>query len=97
MNGQNHNNDRFVENLLEEHSKTTTTVYCLPDPGVEQQVAAALEPDARLQERLEAVALPVEAVDDVGAWQVELRVSTRGENTVREDNIPGFTSGALSM
>jgi hypothetical protein len=39
----------------------------LPDPGLKQEIAVALKPDARLEEALERVALPVEAVDDLGA------------------------------
>ena len=40
----------------------------LPDARLQQEVATALEADASLEEGLERVALPVEAVDDVGAW-----------------------------
>ena len=39
----------------------------LPDARLHEQVAAALEADTGLQERLERVALPVQAIDDVGA------------------------------
>ena len=38
----------------------------LPDTSLKQQVTAALETDASLQECLQRVALPVQAVDDVG-------------------------------
>ena len=38
----------------------------LPDTSLKQQVAAALETDASLQECLQRIALPVQAVDDVG-------------------------------
>ena len=46
----------------------------LPDARLHEQVAAALETDARLQERLERVALAVEAVHDVGAGLDEGRL-----------------------
>ena len=46
----------------------------LPDAGLEQKVAAPLNADAGLEERLERVALAVEAVDDVGAGLDERRL-----------------------
>ena len=56
----------------------------LPNASLEQEVAAALEADARLEERLESVALPVEAVDDVGTGLDE-----RGLEHVREQGQHG--------
>ena len=38
-----------------------------PEARIEDEVWRALDAEACLQERLEAVALPAEAVDDVGA------------------------------
>ncbi len=46
----------------------------LPDARLEQQVAAALQPNARLEERLERVALPVQRVHDVRAGLHERRL-----------------------
>ena len=51
-----------------------------PDARLHEQVAAALETDAGLQERLERVALPVQAVHDVRAWRA---VSTGHRTDVR--------------
>ena len=56
-----------------------TCAHRLPDARLQKQVAAALEPDARLEERLERVALAAEAVDDFGAWQSDVSIdSVRG-------------------
>ena len=46
----------------------------LPNASLEQEVAAALEADAGLEECFERVALAVEAVDDVGAGLDERRL-----------------------
>lgn len=55
-----------------------------PDAALEEEVAAALEPDARLHERFEGVALAAEAVHDVGAGLHE-----RGLEHVREQREHG--------
>jgi hypothetical protein len=39
----------------------------LPDPGFQQQIRIAFQADASLKERFESVALPVEAVHNIGA------------------------------
>lgn len=39
----------------------------LPNPGLEEQVGVALEANARLEEALKRVALPVETVDDLSS------------------------------
>lgn len=37
----------------------------LPDPSLKQKITVALQPNAGLQERLEGIALPVQAVDNI--------------------------------
>lgn len=49
----------------------TTTVHHLPDPGIKEEIAVALDTDAGLEEGLERVALPVEAIDDFSAYRKE--------------------------
>ena len=57
-----------------------------PETRFEQQIARAFEPDARLEERLEGVALAVERVDDVRAGLDERgleHVRKKGEDWVK--------------
>ena len=62
-----------------------TCAHRLPDARLQEQVAAALEPDARLEERLERVALAAEAVDDLGAWkEYEQRFTRKGWESAQE-------------
>lgn len=81
-------NHKVVENLIDSACR-------LPDPGLQQQIAASLEADAGLQETLERIALPVQAVDDVGAYMMTVNNMFLGEKEY--DDIPGLTRGAFSM
>lgn len=40
----------------------------LPNPSLKQQVSIGFQTNASLEEALKSIALPVEAVDDVGPW-----------------------------
>jgi len=41
----------------------------LPNPGLEEQVGVTLQADASFEEALKGIALPVETVDDLSAWE----------------------------
>ena len=56
----------------------------LPDARLQQEVAAAFETNAGLEESLECVALAVEAVDDIGA-----RLDERSLKHVRQEREHG--------
>ena len=62
----------------------------LPDARLQKQVAAALEPDARLEERLERVALAAEAVDDLGACATVSKEPIEAKRGVKRRNDSGM-------
>ncbi len=49
----------------------------LPDTRLKEQVAAAFEANARLQESFERIALPVQAVDNVGTYRGRKHTSVK--------------------
>lgn len=57
--------------------QSRSKVIRLPKPRLEQEVAVVLQPDAGLQEGLERIALPVQAVDDLGACGGMVRTDQR--------------------
>jgi len=62
----------------------------LPDPSVKQKVTVGFQADASLQERLESVALPVQAVDDLGSRFNEgslQHVRQKRENGVKRSKV----------
>ena len=81
--------------LLSQSRPQRCTTSRLPDARLEEQVGAALEADAGLEERLERVALAVEAVHDVRACAQRSKYWSRISTARRY--APGLTSGALSM
>lgn len=60
---------RGTEKVVETRSSPRASFALLrsPQPRLKEQIAAAFEANTGFKERLEAVALPAEAVDDVGA------------------------------
>ena len=51
-----------------------------PDARSKQEVRRALDADTRLEEGLEPITLPAEAVHDVGAFEVLISTASRAQN-----------------
>lgn len=66
----------------------------LPNPRAHDEVGGSFNANTRLQERLEAVPLPAEAVHDFSSYNSNVSISN--DEVTRRD-IPGLTRGALSM
>ena len=55
----------IITRIVENPMLSIPSSYLSPDTGAQEEICGALEANARLQERLEPIALPAQAVHDV--------------------------------
>jgi hypothetical protein len=61
-------------------NKLSIPIIRLPNPTLKQKIAVVLQPNASFQERIESIALPVQAVNNVGT-----RLDERSLQHIRQE------------